>query len=293
MTNLNPPEPKDEKQPLSVSETEMVTETELASDAESEKRPKERVGSPRPPGPRFHPHTPSPFKRAALVIFALLLFWLALSMRQSLWTAKKKPQIIYASRYSKEHKFRPAASPIITETLKDGRIRIRGAGPTATSEPNPTPNVAKKVKRRAKSKARSVKQLISREVRALNRGNGPLYLLLDMDIEMYAARPPCPRLVTHSFPEYLLWWTLWMFVILNVTWIASTATVASMTATISARSQVASRCRQKVSTLNVQYLPLRLLLVQRAFDGKMNRRFLPAVYREEGEILRNHGFTPN
>jgi hypothetical protein len=30
-------------------------------------------------------------------------------------------------RYSKEHKFRPAASPIITERLKDGRVRLRGA----------------------------------------------------------------------------------------------------------------------------------------------------------------------
>lgn len=29
--------------------------------------------------------------------------------------------------YSEEHKFRPAASPVITETLRDGRLRIRGA----------------------------------------------------------------------------------------------------------------------------------------------------------------------
>jgi hypothetical protein len=52
-------------------------------------------------------------------------------------------------RYSKEHKFRPAASPIITETLKDGRIRIRGAGPTAT--PTPTP-VVKKMDAKRKGK---------------------------------------------------------------------------------------------------------------------------------------------
>jgi hypothetical protein len=53
-----------------------------------------------------------------------------------------KPQVIYAtrlvpppsyldkmlmSRYSEEFKYRPAASPVITETLKDGRLRIRGA----------------------------------------------------------------------------------------------------------------------------------------------------------------------
>jgi hypothetical protein len=29
--------------------------------------------------------------------------------------------------YSEEYKYRPAASPVITETLKDGRLRIRGA----------------------------------------------------------------------------------------------------------------------------------------------------------------------
>jgi hypothetical protein len=52
-----------------------------------------------------------------------------------------KPQVIYATRlvppsermlsangrYSEEFKYRPAASPVITETLKDGRLRIRGA----------------------------------------------------------------------------------------------------------------------------------------------------------------------
>lgn len=31
------------------------------------------------------------------------------------------------SRYSREHKYRPAASPVVTEVLKDGRIRLRGA----------------------------------------------------------------------------------------------------------------------------------------------------------------------
>ena len=30
-------------------------------------------------------------------------------------------------RYSDEYKYRPAASPVITEYLKDGRIRLRGA----------------------------------------------------------------------------------------------------------------------------------------------------------------------
>jgi len=31
--------------------------------------------------------------------------------------------------YSEEFKYRPAASPVITEYLKDGRIRLRGASP--------------------------------------------------------------------------------------------------------------------------------------------------------------------
>jgi len=151
MTNLNAPGLTDEKEPLIVSESDVVTESDLESDSESEKRPKPKDATP-PPDPRFHPPAPSPFKRAVLIIFTLLLFWLALSMRKSLWKEKRSPQVIYASRYSKEHQFRPAASPIITETLKDGRIRIRGAGPTATPEPKPTPNIAKKGKRKAKTK---------------------------------------------------------------------------------------------------------------------------------------------
>lgn len=40
-------------------------------------------------------------------------------------------------RYSKDHKFRPAASPVITETLRDGRVRVRGAHPTPTELPKP------------------------------------------------------------------------------------------------------------------------------------------------------------
>ena len=32
-------------------------------------------------------------------------------------------------RYNEEFKYRPAASPVITEYLKDGRMRLRGATP--------------------------------------------------------------------------------------------------------------------------------------------------------------------
>ncbi|PCH42551.1 hypothetical protein WOLCODRAFT_163881 [Wolfiporia cocos MD-104 SS10] len=76
--------------------------------------------------PRFNPSTPSRWKRAALLLLIFALCWLALSIRAH----NRKPKIIYAERYSEEFKYRPAASPIITERLKDGRTRLRGALPT-------------------------------------------------------------------------------------------------------------------------------------------------------------------
>jgi hypothetical protein len=38
------------------------------------------------------------------------------------------------SSYSREHKFRPAASPVITESLSNGKTRLRGATPTNAPE---------------------------------------------------------------------------------------------------------------------------------------------------------------
>ncbi|GFZ48616.1 hypothetical protein JCM24511_06364 [Saitozyma sp. JCM 24511] len=67
---------------------------------------------------------PSTFKRALLILTILLLGWA--SIRLGSWTTKK-PEVIYASRYSDEFKYRPASSPVITEHLPDGRIRLRGA----------------------------------------------------------------------------------------------------------------------------------------------------------------------
>lgn len=40
---------------------------------------------------------------------------------------QKLKSVSWNRRYSEEFKYRPAASPVITETLPDGRIRIRGA----------------------------------------------------------------------------------------------------------------------------------------------------------------------
>ncbi|KAG9081210.1 hypothetical protein FRC06_005726 [Ceratobasidium sp. 370] len=69
--------------------------------------------------------THSAFRRVLLI--PVTVFVLYLSFKYYVWaTTPVKPQIIYADRYSEKHKFRPAASPIITEKLKDGRIRIRG-----------------------------------------------------------------------------------------------------------------------------------------------------------------------
>jgi len=64
------------------------------------------------------------WKRVLLILFIGILVVLAYKIRSSGRLAE--PEIIHAERYSREHKYRPAASPIITETLKDGRIRIRG-----------------------------------------------------------------------------------------------------------------------------------------------------------------------
>ncbi|KAI6021215.1 hypothetical protein EDC04DRAFT_2732863 [Pisolithus marmoratus] len=46
--------------------------------------------------PRFNPPPPPAWKRAALIVFIIFLFWLAYSLRPN-----KKPQqeVIYASRY--------------------------------------------------------------------------------------------------------------------------------------------------------------------------------------------------
>ncbi|KAJ6479562.1 hypothetical protein C8R45DRAFT_793729, partial [Mycena sanguinolenta] len=56
--------------------------------------------------------------------------------------------------YSKEYKYRPAASPIITETLKDGRLRGYGAAPTTSATPTPTKRVKYGKKKKGTGKKR-------------------------------------------------------------------------------------------------------------------------------------------
>ncbi|KAF8274528.1 hypothetical protein EI94DRAFT_1825508 [Lactarius quietus] len=82
--------------------------------------------------PRFNPPTPSWWKRALLILFIISMFWLYFSMRASMQRGSRS-QVVHSHRYSKQHKYRPAASPIVTEILKDGKTRIRGAAPTARS----------------------------------------------------------------------------------------------------------------------------------------------------------------
>ncbi|KAL1749255.1 putative phosphatase regulatory subunit-domain-containing protein [Schizophyllum fasciatum] len=92
------------------------------------------------------------WKRAGLLLALGLLVWAALALREY---ANRPPKIIYASRYSEEYKYRPAASPIITETLRDGRLRIRGAAPTTSVTPTPTATAKPKSTRKRRGRKRS------------------------------------------------------------------------------------------------------------------------------------------
>ncbi|KAH9478069.1 hypothetical protein JR316_0010306 [Psilocybe cubensis] len=56
---------------------------------EAPRRPRIRR-DPIPPfdsDPRFRIRTPSPFARAALIIFVVFLFWLAFALRKAMWVA--------------------------------------------------------------------------------------------------------------------------------------------------------------------------------------------------------------
>ncbi|EAU83858.1 hypothetical protein CC1G_09527 [Coprinopsis cinerea okayama7 len=148
---LNEQESNDEVDDSKTKEKEPVSDEEH-SDSEDEKS-EPQPQRPASPDPRFNPPPPSPLKRFLLIVFVTFLLWLAYALRQHHIRKKNKPQIIYASRYSKEYKYRPAASPIITETLKDGRIRIRGASPEPTQPPPPPPPPKKRrTRRRRKAK---------------------------------------------------------------------------------------------------------------------------------------------
>ncbi|OCF44606.1 hypothetical protein I317_01493 [Kwoniella heveanensis CBS 569] len=79
----------------------------------------------------FNRPAPSWWKRVLLVIALFAMGWISIKLGSQGWGSGTKdgdkPTIIYASRYSDEHKYRPAASPVITEYLPGNRIRLRGA----------------------------------------------------------------------------------------------------------------------------------------------------------------------
>ena len=59
---------------------------------------------------RFHQPTPSPFKRAALIAFILVMFYLAFHLRRSVSQATQKQKIIYAKRCVSSRSQRPSDS---------------------------------------------------------------------------------------------------------------------------------------------------------------------------------------
>ncbi|KAF9262777.1 hypothetical protein L218DRAFT_1000337 [Marasmius fiardii PR-910] len=123
------------------------------SNTEHHEREEEVEYQPPPPPPRS-----SFLKRSIWVVLIAVIVWQGF-FSQNPWFWRRAPQVIHAKRYSKEFKYRPAASPIITETLKDGRVRIRGAEPSTSSQPTVTPAVKKTRKRSTKRRAkRRVKQ---------------------------------------------------------------------------------------------------------------------------------------
>ncbi|WRT70325.1 uncharacterized protein IL334_007323 [Kwoniella shivajii] len=111
----------------------------------------------------FNRPPPSWWKRSLLVLTLCFMAWMSVWLgRKGLGTDNSKPTIIYASRYSEEHKYRPAASPVITEHLPGNRIRLRGAsiggvGIAEEDVPLTSAQIAARDKKRrveAKNKAR-------------------------------------------------------------------------------------------------------------------------------------------
>ncbi|KAJ7291790.1 hypothetical protein C8J57DRAFT_1273957 [Mycena rebaudengoi] len=134
----------DEDDRLLASPAEPDSGDESDSEPLPRASPREQLEPDFPPtvDPRFIQPTPALWKRAGVIFLTFFLFWLFFQIQASRKGSRSK--VIYANRYSKEHKFRPAASPIITEILKDGRTRIRGAAPTTMASTIPTPTTKPK-----------------------------------------------------------------------------------------------------------------------------------------------------
>lgn len=67
--------------------------------------------------------------------------------------------------YSEEHRYRPAASPIITETLPDGRLRVRGASPAGVGiQPGDLPKTPKEIARERKEREEAALEEAKRQL---------------------------------------------------------------------------------------------------------------------------------
>lgn len=80
---------------------------------------------------------------------------------------------VLVCRYSDEFKYRPAASPVITETLKDGRIRIRGANPAGVGVAATSLPTQKSSQQRAAERSRAEEEALEAAKRALGIKSKP------------------------------------------------------------------------------------------------------------------------
>ncbi|KAJ9117135.1 hypothetical protein QFC24_006594 [Naganishia onofrii] len=145
----NPTQGTDERERTTIVTEEENTRTVAASQESSPQQQQQQQPQPKP---RFL--SSRAMKRLLLLLLAV---GAVVGFQQGWFGGKAKPNVIYASRYSDEYKFRPAASPVITETLPDGRIRLRGASPAgvgidASSIPK-TPQQLAKERKQAEEEA--------------------------------------------------------------------------------------------------------------------------------------------
>ncbi|KAG8944575.1 hypothetical protein FRC04_001698 [Tulasnella sp. 424] len=70
-------------------------------------------------------------QKRLLLLLVFVAIWLFVAYKLFVspiaYKKPKRPRVIHADRYSETHKFRPAASPVVTETLADGTLLVRGA----------------------------------------------------------------------------------------------------------------------------------------------------------------------
>jgi len=68
----------------------------------------------------FEMNRPSVWKRVALIGFLLFVLWVGFRLRLS----GVEETVIHSERYSGKYKYRPAASPVITTHMPDGKLKV-------------------------------------------------------------------------------------------------------------------------------------------------------------------------